>query len=258
MTSGIYKIINKTNNKTYIGSSINIERRWNAHKSSLRNGTHHSIHLQNAWDKYGEECFIFEIIAVVEQDDITHTEQYYIDLYKSSDSNHGYNIAPNANSSLGIIHSDEFKKRCSENTKKRYEDPIEREKTGKKSKESWTDTRRQELSDKMKEKWSDPNFKDRQSKLTSDGAKKSEAVSKRSSRMKKIWENLDNRKKACLAAPHKKRIQHVETGKIYESICEACRELPVSKQTIKNSLSGRFKSRKGMNFIYVIGEVIDV
>lgn len=31
MTCGIYKIVNNINGKIYIGQSIDIERRWNAH-----------------------------------------------------------------------------------------------------------------------------------------------------------------------------------------------------------------------------------
>ena len=37
MTTGIYTIINKNNNKRYIGSSNNIEKRLKYHKSLLKN-----------------------------------------------------------------------------------------------------------------------------------------------------------------------------------------------------------------------------
>ena len=55
MTCGIYKITNKQNEKFYIGSSTNIEMRWCAHKSCLRRNVHSNQHLQNAWNKYGNE-----------------------------------------------------------------------------------------------------------------------------------------------------------------------------------------------------------
>ena len=65
MTCGIYKITNKQNDKFYIGSSTNIEMRWYAHKSYLRRNVHANQHLQNAWNKYGEDNFIFSILPKV-------------------------------------------------------------------------------------------------------------------------------------------------------------------------------------------------
>lgn len=66
MNSGIYQIVNKVNNKRYIGSSINIKQRWSAHKSELRNNKHSNKHLQAAWNYYGEAAFKFELMWSVE------------------------------------------------------------------------------------------------------------------------------------------------------------------------------------------------
>ena len=60
----VYKITNKINGKFYIGSSINITDRELRHKSDLSCGTHHSKHLQRAYDKYGKENFKFEILEL--------------------------------------------------------------------------------------------------------------------------------------------------------------------------------------------------
>ena len=94
-------------------------------------------------------------------------------------------------------------------------------------------------------------IKKQRSELTRIGASDPERVTKRSTRMKDKWSNPEERQKQALASLNRKRIQHIETGMIYESILEACRLLPVSKQTIKNNLLGKFKSAKGMNFLYV-------
>ena len=61
-TCGVYSITNLQNNKRYIGSSKNIESRWADHRRRLRKNTHHSIHLQRAWNEYGEQNFCFEIL----------------------------------------------------------------------------------------------------------------------------------------------------------------------------------------------------
>ena len=65
---GVYMIKNKINGKFYIGSSVDITYRWARHKRQLRNGNHHSIHLQRAWDKYGEENFEFKVIEECSED----------------------------------------------------------------------------------------------------------------------------------------------------------------------------------------------
>ena len=59
---GIYIIQNLVNENIYIGSSINIKRRFSQHKSTLRHNTHKNKHLQNAWNKYGEDNFEFIIL----------------------------------------------------------------------------------------------------------------------------------------------------------------------------------------------------
>lgn len=90
MTVGIYKIEGINNNKPYIGSSNNIERRWNEHIRQLNKGEHHSIKLQRAWNKYGQDNFIFTIIEECEINELLNREHYYIyEVYNSIDL--GYN-----------------------------------------------------------------------------------------------------------------------------------------------------------------------
>lgn len=88
---GIYKIININNKKVYIGSSNNIENRWKQHLYELKNNCHHSVKLQNSYNKTKDKSvFQFEIVEVVDDLSILHTrEQYYIDLYDAY--NKGYN-----------------------------------------------------------------------------------------------------------------------------------------------------------------------
>lgn len=112
---GIYKIINNINNKFYIGStSVSFKQRWSTHKRDLNKDIHINKHLQRAWNKYGKEFFIFEIIEVVEdKNKIIEKEQYYLDLYKPYDRNIGYNSYPTAGSPLGSKHTIETKQKMS-------------------------------------------------------------------------------------------------------------------------------------------------
>jgi group I intron endonuclease len=73
----IYMIKNILNNKIYIGSAKNFERRCYEHKHTLKKGLHHSIHLQNAGIKYGENNFIFEAIEKIEDEKILVSKEEY-------------------------------------------------------------------------------------------------------------------------------------------------------------------------------------
>ncbi len=68
MSNVIYKIRNVVNDKFYVGSTKSTKVRFKNHRRLLRNGKHHCKHLQAAWNKYGEDCFKFEVIEVVEGD----------------------------------------------------------------------------------------------------------------------------------------------------------------------------------------------
>jgi group I intron endonuclease len=77
--SGIYKIINKTNGKYYIGSSINIKRRWSNHKDMLKRNIHPNSHLQSSWKKYGKDNFEFLIVETISPNLLVEVEQKYLD-----------------------------------------------------------------------------------------------------------------------------------------------------------------------------------
>ena len=66
MKAGIYRIINSSNGKCYVGSSIDINRRRLEHFSALSHNRHVNNHLQNAYNKYGKDSFIFEVIENLE------------------------------------------------------------------------------------------------------------------------------------------------------------------------------------------------
>lgn len=62
MARGIYKIINVVNNKFYVGSAVDFKRRKARHFSELRNNRHSNGRLQKAWNKYGEQSFVFVVV----------------------------------------------------------------------------------------------------------------------------------------------------------------------------------------------------
>jgi group I intron endonuclease len=106
MTSGIYAIVNTATGKGYVGSAVNLAKRWTRHKYLLRHGIHDNGHLQAAWIKYGERAFAFEIIKRCPLLDLIAQEQEWIDYYWSNNGLYGYNLSPIAGSPmLGRKHS---------------------------------------------------------------------------------------------------------------------------------------------------------
>jgi group I intron endonuclease len=76
---GIYCIKNTKNCHIYVGSSVNLKRRWHDHKRNLKKNRHHSSHLQRAWNKYGAINFKFEILEEVDDiNKLLEREQYFI------------------------------------------------------------------------------------------------------------------------------------------------------------------------------------
>lgn len=115
---GIYKITNKINQKSYIGSAAGkrgVIDRWYQHKSQLKNKRHSNNFLQKAYNKYGAENFIYEIIEECSPELCLEREQFYLDLFKSYDSNNGYNLCRKAGNTLGRSHSLETRKKISDN-----------------------------------------------------------------------------------------------------------------------------------------------
>jgi len=126
-TSGIYQIRHIKNDQKYIGSAVGVKGlygRWHTHVSLLNRRCHHSIYLQNAWNKYGEGAFVFEIVEhLIRIEDMTDEqwtihvlskEQYYLDVIlfahdkdRSLFNKLGYNMCRKAGSTIGHKHSKE-------------------------------------------------------------------------------------------------------------------------------------------------------
>ena len=63
--AGVFQIKNTANGKVLLGSSLNLEGPLNSHHFMLKTGSHRNKVLQQEWDEYGEEKFIFEILETV-------------------------------------------------------------------------------------------------------------------------------------------------------------------------------------------------
>lgn len=110
---GIYRITNLLNNKSYIGSSINLTRRKAEHFYRFRSKRGNSI-LKNSIIKHGIENFAFDIVEELYfgdwaendyiKDILEAREQFYLDTI-----NPEYNIRQIATSNLGWKIAEDFR-----------------------------------------------------------------------------------------------------------------------------------------------------
>jgi group I intron endonuclease len=110
MTIAIYTITNTLNNKSYIGISSDLKRRWREHKNPDGKCTN----LHNAIKKYGYNLFVFKHIADA------FTWKYACEIEKeliidfNTKAPNGYNLTLGGDGTLGFKHTAEEKQRRSE------------------------------------------------------------------------------------------------------------------------------------------------
>ena len=111
----IYRITNMANNKFYIGSALSFERRSWQHKYDLKRGAHKNPRLQAAWNKYGEEMFVFEILEEIPAgEDQLAWENKYLHVHVGQPD--CYNVNTDAvGMRIGIPHTEETKLKVSQN-----------------------------------------------------------------------------------------------------------------------------------------------
>lgn len=97
--TGIYKITCVPTGECYIGQSVCIARRWATHKRELKNNVHYNIHLQRAYNLYGEKNFTYEILEQCPAKKLDERERFYISMFDSF--NHGFNQDHGGNSMRG-------------------------------------------------------------------------------------------------------------------------------------------------------------
>jgi group I intron endonuclease len=95
---GIYKIVNKINNRIYIGSTKSFKTRFKNHYNTLTSNKHHNKFMQNDFNKtFCENNFLFEVIEIEnDKNKRFEKEQHYIDKHYDNQKQ-CYNLSKNAN-----------------------------------------------------------------------------------------------------------------------------------------------------------------
>lgn len=82
MASGIYRIDSVIDGRFYIGSSINMDKRWWKHRWHLKRNSHPNYLLQNFFNKYGLDSLRFSVLENCSVAKLFLREQYYLDTLK--------------------------------------------------------------------------------------------------------------------------------------------------------------------------------
>lgn len=231
--SGIYQIKNTVNGKIYIGSSSNLTQRKKDHFRKLRHNRHSNAHLQNAFNKYGEDNFVFEVIEYVEdKNKLISREQYYID--KHNVVQEGYNLRPKAENNLGMSVSEETKKKLSEVSKGRRH----------------TEEARRKMSEYRR---SNPLVGEKNGmygKHHTEEARRKMSISQKG---KNLGKHLTKEGKRKISKAQSVRVLCVELNIIFPSIREANKYIghPIKSSHISECCKGKVKRSGGYHWKYV-------
>jgi len=120
MEGVIYKIENKVNGKVYIGQTeVGYKTRIGQHKSALRYNRHPNEYLQRAWNKYGEDNFIFSVVETCSNNDLDVKEVRLIAHHRKTTGAYNFESGGKKNKQ----HSDYSKAKMSKATKKAFKRP---------------------------------------------------------------------------------------------------------------------------------------
>lgn len=142
---GIYCIKNIINNKIYVGKAVSIYSRIQNHIYALRKGSKdENRHLISAWNKYGEDAFIYYVLEEVELNEelLREREDFWIVNLDATNHTKGYNIR--RDSSTKMIVSKETKELLSKSVSGKNNPNY-----GNK----WSQEQREKFSKKLKEQY---------------------------------------------------------------------------------------------------------
>lgn len=232
MTCGIYQIVNKINGKRYVGSSVNIERRWSGHRHRLRKGVATNNILLSSWLKYGEGSFYFEIIEECSRSELIAREQFHIDQ-KSE-----YNSRKIADSNYGrVIGDDEKKARSKAMIERHRKSPHLAEATRKSLLEMWRNESNraawsESISKSAKKSWSNPKKKKDRLSYIDDDYRKSVSIRNTG----KSNPNYDDTMFS---------FNHIESGEVTMTKYEFYMKYGLDKSHITKLCKGKIKTHKG-------------
>lgn len=225
--SGIYKITNSINLKIYVGSAINLYKRFIGHKNQFVTNKHND-RFQNFVNKYGIDTLSFCLIEYCDKDMLIEREQYWIDYYESWMSKKGFNICKIAGSTLGL----KMPKSHRETSKKRMQGNKYRQ--GKK----WSEKEKMEIGERSREMWkNNPEKKKEMAKKVGD-----------LKRGVPIWNGNKPHPMKGKVHPNRKVILVFENENLIDECygtAEVCNKYGLDRGNVSRVCNGKLKTTKG-------------
>ena len=249
----IYVIRNKHNGKPYVGQTQRtLEERIYEHRHGK------TLYIDRAIRKIGWENFTVEVIEVCSTlEELNEREIYWICKLNSKKPN-GYNMTDGGSNTIGWHHSEETKKRISKKKKAQNKGKgnpmygrrhtaksrkqISLSKTGK---HHTAVTRAKMSANNSGEK--NPNYGRKHT--AEERAKMSSANS--GERNVHRGKHLSERTKLKIGRANSKAVRCVETGRIFNSITEAAKELGIDRAHISDACKGKRSTVGGFHWEYV-------
>lgn len=239
----VYQIFNLKTCAFYVGSTVQLSKRWRTHRRKLNANKHHCPHLQNAWNKYGHENFELRVVQIVEDFTLLmDEEQKWLDRYHGKDE--CYNYARYVDSSArGIKFMPEHRKAISEGLKNFY-------------KTNSAPSLGRQMSDEVKQKISAAKVGVKKTEAHKEKLRQANLGKKASAETK---EKLSAIRKGKIKSPewiakYNKPIIEVSSGKVYASLKEVKQTYQMSPGQLSEALKkggpmtrGRFA---GLEFRY--------
>ena len=220
----IYKATNKINQKSYIGKTTKpFDVRKKRHISNIKTKTKKHYAFYNALRKYGVDNFEWAVIdTATTEDELNLKEKYWISFYNSKAPN-GYNLSDGGEGQSGFKHSEETKKKISENQKGR---------TSPNKGKKFSEEHKRKLSEAKKGKSTKAIFTDEVKEIL---------------RQQKIGDKnpMYGKKPA-----NSKKIINLDTMEIYNDMHEAMNKTGIAYQNISKVCRGIRKTAGGFRWQY--------
>lgn len=190
LNTGIYEILNVKNGRRYIGSAVNVSKRWREHLRQLEDGKHHSRFMQRCWNKNGSDCFVFRVVLSCEKENLLMYEQAFLDFHEPE-----YNSAKVAGSQLGFRHSEESRAKMSASRPKGFSPmrgkthsdatklKISQNRKGKGG-TGWTEERKRKISEALKGREISPEHREKLRAANLGKKQSAETIEKRTAKLR--------------------------------------------------------------------------
>jgi group I intron endonuclease len=198
---GIYKITNLINNKTYIGESTDIIKRWYMYKKlHCKN----QIKLYRSFTKYGVQNHKFEVIMYCDYKDLKYFESCFQEIYNCIEK--GLN--------LKYTGRDEIKGKCSNETKNKIRQSLIKAFKNPKIRKKISESKKgKKYSEEAKK-----NMSEAQKKLHKSGYIHPMKKKLHSEKCKQKMKDNHWSKRKDFVSPNAKKVINLKDGIIYNSV----------------------------------------